>query len=230
MNDKQLGFLLKTTKLSDSRLILTVLTKDMGKVTGVHRIGRKAPHGFLTPMSCIHFERSGREQQNLKTIKDIHVASHVYNFASRYLGLTLLNHWSFLLDKTQPEEHSDPAVYRLLEHALQGLRPNLYDARQLRFANLYFEMWLLHFGGVLNRHHPDQSGLTNVSAEVRFARRLPTQLFDAVYRHQLPGFLEASQDWQGEAAMTTALGQMWQLLLDRELPPRSLFLNQALNH
>lgn len=230
MNEKHLGFLIKITKLSESRLILTILTQQAGKIQGVLRIGRKASQAFLTPMTCIAFNRTGRENQHLKNLSSIDVESHVYDFASSYLGLTLLNHWSFLIDKTQPEEHPDSSVYRLLEHVLEYLRQNQTTPRSLRLTNLYFEMWLLHFSGILHRQHPNQTGEEDIAPEVRLARKLPPELFSAVYRHQLPAFLEQAENWESEAKINTSLGQLWQKFLDCDLPPRALFLNQAHHH
>ena len=124
------GFVLESFPLSDHRHVVTVFTETGGKRKGVFRVSKTQPQAYLTPLTRLSFQLSGKEHHELTTMSQVSLEAHVYEVGSRYAGLILLQHWCFLLKQSQPEEHEDAKVFRLVSHCVSNLR-GMADKKKL---------------------------------------------------------------------------------------------------
>ena len=233
INPTQIGFVLQHTQMTTSRRIITLFSKDLGKCRGVYRVSKKQPLAYLAPLTCLSFQLTGKEHQELKVISQVSLESHTYNLGGNYTGLALLEHWSALLHLSQPDEQGDERVFRLLRHSLDNL--DIGDGPGLRLQNLYFECWLLHFCGVLPLQKPNpgdnqKSGSRAYPEEEEddagLRRRLNPDFLSLVFQHSVGELVPDALKLGSLTETQRVLGQLWERFLMRELPTRALFLKR----
>lgn len=227
--EKDIGFVLRHTSMSESRLILDILSRDVGKLQGMLRLSRKESRSFLTPLTRIAFCHSGKQQQSIKRITELSVEDHCYNLAADYPGLLLVTHWSRLLAITQPDALADAHVFRLMDHllpALDRLRPS---PAVLNCVNLYFEIWLLHFCGVLGRElAPPEGPVSELEPEERLFRKLDPDLLAIAFQRKIEDYLPLALQLGTLNRSSSVLGTLWERFLGRELKTRRLFYQELL--
>ena len=223
---KPAGYVLGHTQLSASRVILTVFTRESGKRQGVYQFRGKQSRVCLTPMTYLSYESKARENQDLEKMGDISVAHHFFDFASSYLGLSLLQHMAYLVKTSQPDRHPDERVFRLLTHCLQACGERA-EAGRAGLIALYFESWLLHLCGVLPRvrsgSSPEDDG--GEETDFRLVRRLQTPLMQRVFSQKIEDLCAAGPAGDLEQPLET-LGVLWEHFLARKLPTRLVLLQQ----
>ncbi len=221
--EKFVGFVLNHTDLSASRVVVDLFTEQGGTRQGVMRFGKKDSRALLTPLTRLSFQLGGREHQHLKNLSEPQVEAHCFDLAADYTGLCLVSHWAWLVRRTQPDEHPDVRVFRLLDHLLQFLRGPRPDHTALHLANLYFEIWLLHFSGILARQPITEDA---DSVEERLAAKLDRDLLTLAFQRKIEQFGEDALKLGVFHGSTVALGALWERLLDRELKARHVLYKQ----
>ncbi|CAM2066421.1 DNA repair protein RecO [Sulfidibacter corallicola] len=228
--EKHHGFVIHHTPLTSSRHIVHLFTAESGVRKGILRVGRKQPSAYLAPLNHLEFQLKGKEHQNLKSLEQISLRGHAYDLSSGYMGLALLHHWSFLIHKSQPEGHPDPHVFRLLEHMLATLRRD-EPVAHLPHRNLYFEIWLLHFCGVLARHPGCVAHALN---EIEAAPARDAAIWtpeddlypERVFQQRIEPFLEFALKWGALTRLNRALGTLWEHFLAMALKTREALVKQ----
>lgn len=227
LSEKLTGFVIQSTALSQSRHILTLFTKQCGKRQGVLRLNKKQSRAWLTPLTQLSFQLSGKEHQQLKNLNEVTLESHCFDLAASYSGLIFVQHLAFIIARTQPEDQPDERVYRLLEHGIAqvGSRP---AALEILARCVYIEVWLLHFCGVLPRQRPvsSQTGTQSQNPEERGWQQLDAHLLRQVFGRNISHFLSDALQWDSLAGTHGVLGTMWEGFLSRELPTRKLLFKQ----
>lgn len=221
--EKFVGFVLGHTDLSASRAVIDLFTEHGGTRQGVLRFGKKDSRALLTPLTRLSFQLSGREHQHLKNLTEPRVEGHCFDLAAEYTGLCLVSHWAWLVRRTQPDEHADSRVFRLLDHLLRFLHGPRPEHAVLHLANLYFELWLLHFSGVLGRNQLDEEP---DSVEERLAAKLDRSLLALAFQRKIEDYIVDALKLGVFHGSTVALGALWERLLDRELKTRQVLYKQ----
>ena len=231
--EKFKGFVLHHTPLTASREIVTFFTETGGKRKGTLRLTKKQGRAYLAPLTCLRFQLAGKEQQELKRIGELSLEHHHFDFAADYLGLTFLEHWAFLVLSSQPEEHEDERVFRLLDHCLKSFDgPN--PPAELPLKNLYFEAWLLHFCGMLPRRRgPVRAEGCLVSAveasepgETRHGRSLDTPLMRQIFQVTIEDLVGNRLKLGSLTKTYEVLGKMWEQFLAKQLKTRTLLVTR----
>lgn len=215
--EKFRGFVLQWTDLSASRVLLTLFTREGGKRKGVLRLTKQRERAYLSPLTSVDLVLSGKEHQELKRISECSLHRQTFGLASDYLGLSLLTHWAFLIQHSQPADHEDLRVFRLLDHVLLDFENNP-SADTYPVRNLFFEIWLLHFCGVLSRsgnpfssdenQNPQQKSSPHPAMALIFHSRIERVAADALKWGSLTGTMED-------------IGQRWEQFLGKKLNPRT---------
>ncbi len=226
MLQKFQGFVLQCHALSAHRFVVSLFTESGGRRKGVFRVTKAQPQAYLTPMTLLGFQLSGKEQQELKAISQVSLVRHFFDLAADYSGLLLIQHWAFLIQQTQPAEQEEPRVYRLLEHCLKQAARSKKGS--FSACNLYFEIWLLHFCGMLPRpaRGPQTSEPTTVpppvSGEARLGRSLDRDTLHRVFQQRIEDFARDALQLGSLAETQEVLGKIWQHFLSRDLKTRRL--------
>ena len=222
--EKFKGFVLQHFPISDSRSVVSLFTLAGGKRKAVFRASKKQSKAYLSPLTELHFQLSGREHQELKTMSQVSLEAQNFDAATHYCGLTLLQHWAFLLDRSQPDEHEDERVYRLLRHALDSLPANP-KPEQLSARNLYFETWLLHFCGMLSRN----PRLVNYGGQGDPSGDISPAVFHVlrqVFEQRIEDFAGNALKLGSLAQAYKVLGRLWEQFLNVEIKTGKLLLQQ----
>lgn len=232
---KRNGFVVETIPLTDHGFVVTVFSQQDGLVKGIYRApqGKHFSRSLLSPLTEISFELAGREQQNLKRITGESLVRQTVSTCSSYAGLCLLQHWAFLLAKSQPECARDERVYRLIDHCLSWASthvPSPHDPA----ANCYFECWLLHLSGMFPRLTPASAGhvtlehgTLRVDGQPLLVSEEPWEpedvgMLQVIFKTKIEQFLAFALEWNGLARVSLALGDLWSRYLDRPLRARSM--------
>jgi len=228
--EKHKGYVIGTTPLSTSRTIVTLYTFRSGKRKGILRLTRRT-RAYLGPLLLLNFQLRGKEHQELLGMDEVSLESHQFDLASDYLGLTLLQHWAFLLDRSQADGHGDERVFRLLGHCLEKCRERP-DPNTFPRVNLYLEVWLLHFAGLLPRGQAlsTATGLTATDLpgadETTLWRALDSKILCAVFQTTLGDFLADALQLETLVETQRVLGLIWERFLGYRLKTRELLIKQ----
>lgn len=225
--EKHLAFVLNHVVIGDSRRILNVFTQNDGKRSGVFRVSKRNAV-LLTPLNLVSLQISGKQHQDLKYLSGFHLEKSSFNLAGDYLGLALVHHWTWLIERSQPEGQADERVFRLIQHGLSGLQS--LPKSQWSLANIYFEAWLLHFSGMLSRvTGPDSweesevsssHDVQQVAASVDWHARYP------VFQLKIEDFVAHALQYGVSNAPYGPMGRMWELFLSSELKSRKVLMEQ----
>ncbi len=229
MSEKYRGFVLHHTDLSAGRAVVTLFTQTGGKRKGVMRFNKKQTRACLTPLTCLGFHLSGKEHVELKRMDEIDLIYHHFDRASNYLGLSLLQHWAGLVMHSQPGEHEDIRVFRLLNHSVLSFG-GCDDPKVWPLLNIYFEVWLLHFCGVLPRIRTAQAPHSmqnerDMDENLRLWRSLHNPILVQIFKSRIEELVENRLKLGALKGAFQVLGEMWEQFLGRGLEPRKLLMN-----
>jgi|SRR5579864_2501961 len=141
------ALLLDVRDLAERDRIVTFLTRERGKKSGVARSAR-ARHsrfaGQLQPLAKVQitwFEKDGRDLVRISSVELVRPVHRLHaDLEGILLGTYLADH---MLEFAQEDESSD-LLFRLLDSTLQAL----LDGADQDVAARYFECWMLRLGGI----------------------------------------------------------------------------------
>jgi hypothetical protein len=193
----------------------------------------------------------GKQHQALRTMSQTTSSRSSYELATSYVGLAQLQHMAHLVDQSQPDDAPEPSVFRLIGHALDYLetlrrstdpRPaeiargdtggGVLDPRprERSWANVYFEMWLLHFAGLLPRPGNER----NNAADGRRADdplhphevidQLDESVARAAFSQRIEDFVGLTLQLGSLTQTNRLLGRMWEMVLGKEVPTRHVLM------
>ncbi len=141
------ALLLDVFDLHDQDLIVTLLTRERGKVRGVARAARRKYSRFagqlqpLAKVRVVWFEKSGSDLVRLSSVELIRTADAlVRGLEGILLAGYLAEH---MLEFAQENEESDH-LFRLLDSTTEALLAGV----DLDLATRYFEAWVLRLAGI----------------------------------------------------------------------------------
>jgi len=141
------AIVLRTYPLRESDLLVTLFTRQEGKVKGVARAAKKSKRRFggaLEPLTYVRVFYDDRERQELARLDACEVIDSPLATDVSYARAVALGHVAELLDELLPDREANDAVFRLTLAVLQELRgPSLW------MALTYFELWMTRLVGFL---------------------------------------------------------------------------------
>lgn len=217
------GFVLSSMPLTDHRHIVTLYTAEEGKCKGIVRVGKSQPATVLMPLSELRFQLQGREGRDLRSMTAVTLESHIYHWASDYLGLTLAQHWAELITLSQSSHQQDERVFRLLGHARDSVENPRKDSA-LRLKNWYFELWLLHLCGGVGRLRDardlDQA-LTGFQLLVKDEHKGELgHLLAHLFQQKIEDFASLDIECEASTRIDALINDMWRHFLDAPLRVR----------
>jgi hypothetical protein len=209
--------------MTDHRHIVTLFTEEEGKHKGILRIGKQMSATALMPLSLLQFQLQGREGRDLRSMSAVSLESHIYHWASDYLGLSLAQHWAELVNLSQSAHQEDARVFRLLQHCRESVRDPRND-QSLHLKCWYLEMWLLHLCGGIGRVRQVQEldqALAGFSLGVKGEQRpLLGNLLAQLFQQKIEDFATLDIECEAYAWVDALIHDMWRHFLDAPLRVR----------
>jgi len=141
------AIVLRTYPLREADLLVTLFTRNEGKVKGVARSAKKSKKRFggaLEPMTYVRAFYDDRERRELARLDACEVLESPLATEVTFSRATALAHVAELLDELMPDREANDAVFRLTLSVLASLRgPDVW------LPVTYFELWLTRLVGFL---------------------------------------------------------------------------------
>lgn len=161
MLQKTKGIVVKTTKFSESSLVVKVFTELFGMrtymVRGVRKKKSRTPMNLFQPLTLLDlivYEKAGRDIQQVKEVKAAYIFSSIPYEMSKSSMIIFLNE---VIYKAIGEEECNENMFQFIEQSLLYL-----DQAEERYQN--FHLWFMtHFTRFLGFEASD-----NYSAQQKF--------------------------------------------------------------
>jgi DNA repair protein RecO (recombination protein O) len=119
---KTIGFILRAIKFRESDLILTVLSRDYGKISLIAKGARRTESKFGAALDLLTLsELVFYDAENLKLLKEASILEDYRALKGDYDRLTLALQTAHLLNQLIEEHHPDRAVFEFLQDFLSEL-------------------------------------------------------------------------------------------------------------
>src|SRR5947208_6651788 len=138
---------LRTYPLRGADLLVTLFTREEGKVRGVARSAKKSKRRFggaLEPLTYVRVHYEDREQQELARLDSCEVLESPLAGEVSYARAVALGHVAELLDELLPDREANDAVFRLALSVIAGLR-----GPEIWMPVTYLELWMTRLMGYL---------------------------------------------------------------------------------
>jgi len=146
------AIVLRSYPLREADLLVTLFTRQDGKVRAVARAAKKSRRRFggaLEPLTYVRGHYEVRERQELARLDACEVLESPLASEVGYSRALALGHVAELLDELLPDYEPNDAVFRLALSILSRLQGN-----DIWMPITYFELWMTRLMGYL----PDLSG------------------------------------------------------------------------
>jgi DNA repair protein RecO (recombination protein O) len=141
------AIVLRTYPMREADLLVTLFTRQEGKVRGVARSAKKSKRRFggaLEPLTYVRAFYEDRERQELTRLDSCEVIESPLAAEVSYPRAVALGHLAELLDELLPDRETNDAVFRLTLSVLGTLRgPDVW------MPVTYFDLWLTRLMGFL---------------------------------------------------------------------------------
>jgi DNA repair protein RecO (recombination protein O) len=189
---------LRTWPLRESDLIVSVFTRDYGRLKGVAKAAlksRKRFGGALEPMTEVRVWFADRPGQELAHLDQMEIVRSPLAARVDMPRMAVLSFYAELLDEALPERDPQETIFRLLVLVLAETRAAESDTAQPWMALTYFSLWMTRLMGLL----PDIGrctvcGETLHASEIWFSR-YADGLFCALHRNG-SGSALSPDSWQ----------------------------------
>lgn len=141
------AIVLRTYPFRESDLLVTLFTRNDGKVRGVARAAKKSRRRFggaLEPLTYVKVTYDDRERQELARLDACEVIESPLASEVSYPRAVALGHVAELLDELLPDREANDAVFRLALSVLAQLRGDEFWQ-----PVTYFELWMARLMGYL---------------------------------------------------------------------------------
>lgn len=141
------AIILRTYPLREADLLVTLFTREAGKVRGVARAAKKSKRRFggaLEPMTYVRAFYDVRERQELVRLDACEVLESPLAAEVGYARAVALAHVAELLDELLPDHEANDAVFRLTLSVLRML-----SGDEIWMPLTYFDLWLTRLVGFL---------------------------------------------------------------------------------
>ena len=141
------AIVLRTYPMREADLLVTLFTRNEGKVRGVARAAKKSKRRFggaLEPLTYVRAYYEDRERQELARLDSCEVIESPLAMEVTYARAVALGHIAELLDELLPDREANDAVFRLTVSVLEAVR-----GEKVWMPVTYFELWLTRLMGFL---------------------------------------------------------------------------------
>ncbi len=206
---------LRTWPVHEADLIVSLFTREYGKLRGVAKSALKSRRRFggaLEPMTLARAWFVERPRQELARLDQLEILRSPLSAPVDQARLTVLSFFTEVLEEALPEHDPQETVFRLLVSVLEHTTAVRSEGSQPWMALTYFSLWMTRLIGLLpDIAHCTACGEALKSAEVFFHRHADG-LFCAVHRNGSAGAMSADS---------------WQLALRMLRSPASAFAEEA---
>ena len=158
---------LRTWPVHEADLIVSLFTRDYGKVSGVAKSAlksRKRFGGALEPMTVARAWFVERPRQELVRLDQLEIIRSPLSAPVDPVRMTVLSFFAELLDEALPEHDPQETVFRLLGSVLE-----LTTVEQPWMPLTYFQLWMTRLMGLLpDIGHCTACGEALKAGEIRF--------------------------------------------------------------
>lgn len=194
---KTVGFILRTIKFRESDLILTVLSRDYGKISLIAKAARRTDSKFGVAIDLLTLsELVFYDAENLKLLKEASIIEEYHALKSDYERLTLALQSVHLLNQLFEEHHPDRAVFELLKSFLSELG----CIGNIELGGLAFKLKLLRALGIAPR----------MSSCARSGHKLADEFW---FSPQSGGFVCTECHQAGDTRLSPSLAQSLKMAL-----------------
>jgi DNA repair protein RecO (recombination protein O) len=144
------AFVLQTWPFKEGDLIVSFLTRDLGKLRGVARRARRPKSGFgsglerLSHIRMSYFQRENRELVNIDSCELVHSQ---FGLSADFASACALDFFAEVSEQLLPAAEPGEKYFRLLTTVLENLR--LGGAGAAFRAATYFSMWAVKLAGLM---------------------------------------------------------------------------------
>ncbi len=144
------AFVIQTYPLQESDLIVSFLTRDLGKMRGVAKRARrpKSPFGAgLERLSRVRLSYFQKENRELVALDSCDLIQSQFALAGDYQAAVALDFLAEVTEQLLPAAEPNEKFFRLLAAAVDHLRSSQPGGHWL--ATTYFALWALRLSGLL---------------------------------------------------------------------------------
>lgn len=206
---------LRTWPVHEADLIVSLFTREYGKLRGVAKSALKSRRRFggaLEPMTVARAWFVERPRQELARLDQLEILRSPLSAPVDQARLAVLSFFTEVLEEALPEHDPQETVFRLLVSVLEHTTAVRAESAQPWMALTYFSLWMTRLMGLL----PDIAHCTACGEALRpaevFFNRHADGLFCAVHRNGSAGAMSADS---------------WQLALRMLRAPASAFVDEA---
>jgi DNA repair protein RecO (recombination protein O) len=142
---------LRTYPMREADLLVTLFTRNEGKIKGVARSAKKSKKRFggaLEPLTVVRVYWEQRERYELNRIDSCEVIDSPLSSTVDYSRAVALAYVGEMLDQLLPDHEANDAVFRLTRATLENIR-----AGAIWMPLTYFDLWLVRLTGFLPELH-----------------------------------------------------------------------------
>jgi DNA repair protein RecO (recombination protein O) len=148
------SIVLRSYPLKEADLIVSFLTRDLGKMRGVARGARRPKSRFgagLERLSQVRMSYFQRENRELVTLDSCELVGSPLQLAADYETAVALDFFAEATDQLLPPAEPGELHFRLLASVLEHLRSEAVQGRKDAVwpAVLYFSLWAVRLAGFL---------------------------------------------------------------------------------
>jgi DNA repair protein RecO (recombination protein O) len=168
------AIVLRTYPFRESDLLVTLFTRNEGKIRGAARAAKKSRRRFggaLEPLTYVRVTWEDRERQELSRLDACEVLDSPLTSEVGYPRVVALGHVAEMLDELLPDREASDAVFRLAVTVIKQLRGD-----QIWLPVTYFQLWMARLMGYL----PDLSGCISCGRPLNASRAFFHALADGL--------------------------------------------------
>jgi DNA repair protein RecO (recombination protein O) len=140
------AILLRRRGYGDADLILTLLTRDKGKINAIAKAAKKSRHrfaGVLEPFSVV--EAVLRAGHGMPLLQEAALIQPFDGLRTQIVKTAYAGYWIEIIDGWMEEGVADPPLYHLLAHALGRLDR---EGQAISEVSIFFQMQFLASAGI----------------------------------------------------------------------------------
>jgi DNA repair protein RecO (recombination protein O) len=141
------SIVLRTYPMHESDLLVTLFTRNEGKVKGVAKAAKKSRRRFggaLEPLTIVRAYYEQKERQELVRFDSFEIIESPLTHRIDYSYAVALSYVAEVLDQLLPDHEANDDVFRLAAAVLQQLR-----AGGIWMPLTYFNLWITRLMGLL---------------------------------------------------------------------------------
>jgi DNA repair protein RecO (recombination protein O) len=186
------AFVLQTWPFKEGDLIVSFLTRDLGKLRGVARRARRPKSGFgsgLERLSHIRMSYFQRETRELVNIDSCDLLTSQFGVVNDFTAACALDFFAEVSEQLLPAAEPSEKYFRLMTAVLDHLHSAKPSAWR---AVTYFSVWAVRLAGLLPELHVCLGcGLSLDNERAYFSRNRA-----GLYCHDCRGALDLRNNWE----------------------------------